>query len=127
MSRTFLYEVRKKSSHRHLRVLRTRPTDYQQVILLFSYITNMNKEILHACSHKTCVGFWVFLTSELLKLTHENAFKDFYLSQHAANGVTGNFMHTNVFLKNLNPLICEVSGHHVIASNFYHPFIRRFF
>lgn len=78
-----------------------------------------------------CVGFQVCLTSELLKLTHANASKDFYLAQHSANGVTGSFMHTNEFPKNWNPLNCELSSRHVITSNCYHPFIgcfiRRFF
>lgn len=75
----------------------------------------------------SCGGIQVSLTSELLKLIHANAFKDLCLSQHSANGVTSSFLHTNEYLKNLNPSICEVSGHHVIASNCYHPFTRRFF
>lgn len=105
------------------------PTSYPAFFLHHKY-EYMNKEILHVCSHRP----WHFLcrclvslTSELLKLTHANAFKDFYLSQHSANGVTGYFLHTNEFLKNLNPLICEVSGHQVIASNCYHPFYQKIF
>lgn len=79
----------------------------------------------------TCVGVQVCLTSELLTLTHTNASKDFYFLQHSANGITDSFIHTNEFLKNLNPFICGVSSHHVIASYCYHPFMgcfsRRFF
>lgn len=65
--------------------------------------------------HISCVGLWVYQTSELLKLPHANTSKDFNLAQQSAKGVTGSFNHTNEFQKTWNPLNCQLSSHHVIS------------
>lgn len=49
--------------------------------------------------HISCVGLWVYLTSELLKLPHGSNSKGFSFAQQSANGVTGSFRHTNEFHK----------------------------
>lgn len=83
----------------------TEPDPRSTVYPAFSvqYFTNTNKETF-ICQfsqnlHISCVGLWVYLTSELLKLPHTNTSKDFNLAQQSANGVTGSFKHTNEFHK----------------------------
>lgn len=47
----------------------------------------------------SCVVLQVYLTSQLLKLSHVNTSKDFNLAQQSSNGVTGFSKHTNDFHK----------------------------